>query len=105
MRIGCVAYWLLTGTHGLQRRNADADHDDAGEPWRPIRRRSEAGVRSRRELEAIVLACLAKEPASRPQSVDELSSRLAAVPLERSWGRDEAMRWWASEGGRRDDQG
>ena len=57
------------------------------------------------ELEAIVLACLAKEPASRPQSVDELSSRLSAVPLERSWGREDAMRWWASEGGKRDDQG
>jgi serine/threonine-protein kinase len=57
------------------------------------------------ELEAIVLACLAKEPVARPQSVDELSSRLGAVPLERTWGREEAMQWWASEGGRRDDGG
>ena len=40
------------------------------------------------------MACLAKKPADRPQSADELSARLAAVPLDREWSGDRARGWW-----------
>jgi len=102
--IGCVAYWLLTSTtvfSGETPVQTMMMHVSLA-PDSPSKR---GGRPLPAELEAIVLACLAKEPASRPQSVDELSSRLTAVPLERSWGREDAMRWWASEGGKRDEQG
>ncbi len=102
--IGCVAYWLLTSTTVFSGETPIQTMmmQVSLAPDPPSKR---GGRALPAELEAIVLACLAKEPASRPQSVDELSSRLAAVPLERTWGREDAMRWWASEGGKRDEQG
>ncbi|MBA3554184.1 MAG: hypothetical protein H0W29_05450 [Gemmatimonadales bacterium] len=46
------------------------------------------------QLEAIVLACLAKRPDDRPQTADELAERLASVPLEREWTGWRAREWW-----------
>lgn len=43
-------------------------------------------------LDLVVLDCLAKNPAARPQT---LASRLADVPLVRAWGEAEAAQWWA----------
>jgi serine/threonine-protein kinase len=93
--IGCVAYWLLTGTTvfsgGTSMQTMMMQVTVTPEP--PSQRLGQVLPAA---LEEIVLACLAKEPASRPQSVDELSSRLAAVPLGQPWGREEAVRWWST---------
>jgi eukaryotic-like serine/threonine-protein kinase len=48
------------------------------------------------QLEALVLTCLAKDPAARPATADELGTRLAAVPLERPWTPERAREWWAT---------
>jgi serine/threonine-protein kinase len=91
--VGCVAYWLLTGTlvfKGATLMETIVMHvHKAPEP--PSRR---ARVTIPYELEELVLACLAKRPADRPQSADELSARLAAVPLPREWTVDRAREWW-----------
>ena len=41
-----------------------------------------------------MLDCLAKNPDARPQTADELSSRLMAVPLESPWNAERAGEWW-----------
>ena len=44
-------------------------------------------------LDEVVLACLAKEPADRPQSALELSRRLGEIRGIK-WGPDQAAEWW-----------
>jgi hypothetical protein len=41
-----------------------------------------------------VLACLAKDPAQRPQSARELSLRLAEVDGASAWTQARAREWW-----------
>ena len=45
------------------------------------------------ELEAVVLACLNKDPGRRPQSAPELRRRVEACPVE-PWDDDKALAWW-----------
>jgi hypothetical protein len=45
------------------------------------------------ELEALVLACLEKDPARRPESAAELLRRLEACAIE-PWDSDDAEAWW-----------
>jgi hypothetical protein len=61
------------------------------EPEPPSRR---APIPIPYELEALVLACLAKRPECRPQSADELAAQLTAVPLQREWTVERAREWW-----------
>jgi len=46
------------------------------------------------ELDAVILACLAKRPDERPSSAQELSARLAACPVRRPWTEARAAEWW-----------
>jgi hypothetical protein len=45
----------------------------------------------------LVLDCLAKDPANRPQTVAEVVRRLDAVGLD-PWTINDARRWWALHG-------
>jgi serine/threonine-protein kinase len=45
-------------------------------------------------LDALVLACLAKDPAHRPQSASELSRLLAAIDGADAWTPRRARDWW-----------
>jgi serine/threonine-protein kinase len=45
-------------------------------------------------LDRIVLDCLAKEPADRPASAQELSRRLSTVPVSSDWTEQRARDWW-----------
>jgi len=46
------------------------------------------------ELDQLVLACLAKDPDSRPQTVNELLGLIDRVPLRSPWTNDSARQWW-----------
>jgi serine/threonine protein kinase len=95
--VGCVAYWLLTGQFvfaaetpvGLLLQHAQASPA-------PPSTRTPAPIP--RALDDLVLSCLAKEPADRPQSARELSLRLAEVDGGSAWTADRAREWWAAHG-------
>jgi eukaryotic-like serine/threonine-protein kinase len=47
-------------------------------------------------MDALVLACLEKDPERRPQSADELAARLRTVPVATSWTDADARAWWST---------
>jgi serine/threonine-protein kinase len=93
--VGCVAYWLVTATTLFEGRTAmETIVMHVHTPPEPPSAR--AGVPIPPALEAIVMACLAKDPAARPQTAEELARRLAEVPLARTWNAERAQAWWAA---------
>ncbi len=92
---GCVAYWLLTGQPvftaetpmGLLLQHAQTP------PTAPSAR---TDLPIPRALDDLVLSCLAKDPANRPQSARELSLRLAEVEGASAWTQDRAREWWTT---------
>jgi serine/threonine-protein kinase len=92
---GCVAYWLLTGELVF---TADTPlglvmHHVHTAPAPPS---SRTELRIPPALDHLVLSCLAKDPAQRPQTAKELSRRLAEIDGATAWTGDEARLWWAS---------
>jgi serine/threonine-protein kinase len=76
--LGCVAYYLLTGRMVFEAQTAlQTALLQVQVPPVPPSARTTAPIPS--ELERLVLACLAKRPADRPQSAAELGAALAAV--------------------------
>jgi serine/threonine-protein kinase len=94
--LGCVGYWLLTGTPvfntpGRTRMQVLMDHVGA-RPEPPSQR---LGKKLPEQLEALLLQTLEKDPKKRPQSAIELGERLAACQLDGSWTEADARRWWS----------
>jgi serine/threonine-protein kinase len=88
-----VAYWLLTGQTVFSGDTPMAlvvHH--AHTPPEPPSTRTELPIPP--ALDELVLACLAKDPAERPQSAKELSQRLAEVMSSNEWTQDHARDWW-----------
>jgi eukaryotic-like serine/threonine-protein kinase len=95
--LGCVAYWLATGrpvfgggsmyeivsAHIHSTPEPPSDHAPGAMPS---------------QLEALILSCLKKNPAERPDTARELARRLRAVPLVHSWGDEQAESWWSTAG-------
>ena len=61
-------------------------------PTRPSERRELAVPAA---LDEIVLACLAKDPAERPQTARELARCLGEVELNDEWTEERVRGWWA----------
>jgi Serine/threonine protein kinase len=92
---GCVAYWLLTGQFVF---TADSPmglllHHARTAPTPPSAR---TDLPIPAALDQLVLSCLAKDPAERPQSARELSRRLAEIEGVGTWTQDQAREWWAT---------
>ena len=47
-------------------------------------------------LDELVLACLAKDPADRPQTARELSRRLGQLGGAEAWSQERAREWWSA---------
>jgi eukaryotic-like serine/threonine-protein kinase len=92
---GCVAYWLLTGQLVFSADTAMGTimHHARTAPTPPSQR-SELAIPP--DLDALVMACLAKDPADRPQSAGELSRRLAGVACGSDWSDERARDWWSA---------
>jgi serine/threonine-protein kinase len=90
---GCLAYWLLTGRYVFTATSPMEllIHHAQSTPVAPSLR-SETAIPP--ELDLLVLRCLAKEPADRPQSARELAQLLGEIPVAQSWTEASAQTWW-----------
>jgi len=92
--LGCVAYFLLTGCLVFEAESVMdmmRSHLDVT-PGPPSER---ASVRVPKELDAVVLQCLEKDPEKRPASALELRGMLRAIHMESAWSDERAAKWWA----------
>ena len=93
--LGAVAYFLLTGTpvfSGATPLEICMHHiHSAPEP--PSTR---LGGPVPPDVEALVLACLSKDPASRPSGARELGRALAGCADAAAWSREDADTWWST---------
>ncbi len=90
--LGCVGYWLLTGKLLFQASTAFemAMHHVQKQPQPPS---DVSETKIPPALDNVILACLEKDPAKRPQSMTDLSHRLAETGLK-PWSQEEAKEWW-----------
>jgi len=91
--LGCVAYWLLTGTQVFEAETpvgVMVQHMSRA----PVPPSQRSGRAIPAALDAVVLACLAKKPADRPASAGEVARRLAQVVTAAQWTPDRALEWW-----------
>lgn len=89
--LGAVAYYLLAGAEVFDGKSV-VEVCSQHLHQRP-KSLSARGVVIPAELEALVLACLEKEPDRRPQSAAELRVRLEACAVE-PWDSASARAWW-----------
>jgi len=91
--LGCVAYWLLTGELVFERATILAlVTAHLQQPPVPVSERAPSPVPE--GLAQVVMSCLAKNPAERPQSARALSDALDALHLEPAWTGARAIEWW-----------
>jgi hypothetical protein len=91
--LACIGYWLLTGQMVFTGLNPMAvmaahAHQTAASPSS----RTDQPVPA--DLDALIMRCLDKDPARRPQSARELSRELAALGIEEQWTEEHARAWW-----------
>jgi hypothetical protein len=91
--LGAVGYFLLTGrpvfdTGGIMEIMRAHVQSVPLAPSKRLARPMSA------ELEQLILRCLAKNPAERPQSAAEMAAELARVAPVEPWSEADAERWW-----------
>ena len=90
--LGCVAYFLLTGTLVFQDDNPmSVALKHVQERPDPPSLRTELPIAP--ALERIVMQCLEKMPSARPVSAAEVSAQLAASGVP-DWTAEDATAWW-----------
>jgi len=91
--LGCVAYYLLTGQLVFEAETPMKmflQHMQAT----PIPPSLRSELRIPREIDELVLKCLEKEPAKRPQSAEEVLQMIRNCRSAQSWDYDSARGWW-----------
>ena len=91
--LGCVAYYLLTGQLVFE---ADTSMKmlmhHLNTPAVPPSQRTELPIP--RELDALILACLEKDPGRRPQNAGELFRMASDCRASDTWDAAAAESWW-----------
>jgi serine/threonine-protein kinase len=91
--LGCVAYFLLTGSPVFDEKTASA-MVMAHVHKTPVPPSQRSGMPVPSEFESVILRCLAKRPEERPQSALELSRLIAAIAGVPEWTPEDAETWW-----------
>ena len=90
--LGCVAYYLVTGVAPFERdtpmQSVMAHVSDA------VPTMSASGQSIAPVFEAMVMRCLAKDPAERYASIDELSRDLDQCMNVKPWSAADSDSWW-----------
>lgn len=91
--LGCVAYWLTTGTLVFEEKSPTAMMlAHLQKVPDPPSKRSEFKVPAC--LDRAIMMCLAKEPAERPAGAEVLARTLESCDEASSWTPENAERWW-----------
>jgi serine/threonine-protein kinase len=93
--LGCMGYWLLTGQlvfEGDTPLQTIMHHVHTAPE--PPSARVELPIPA--TLDRLVLSCLEKDPARRPQSIDELARQIGACDIAGTWTEERARQWWAT---------
>lgn len=93
--LGAVGYYLLTGKPVFEGDNIVEiclRHVDTPPVPPSVRLRQPISP----DLENLILRCLAKSPADRPQSAKELRQLLEGAKVLDNWTDDDAAAWWQS---------
>ena len=89
--VGAVAYYLLAGVDVFEGKSiVEVCSQHLHQEPMPL---SARGLGIPAELDAVVLACLDKDPDRRPQSAAELRRRLEACAIQ-PWDSARALAWW-----------
>jgi tRNA A-37 threonylcarbamoyl transferase component Bud32 len=91
--LGCVAYFLLTGQQVFQggtQMQALIDHVNTVPT--PPSARARAPIPG--AVDALVLACLEKDPDQRPPDAQALAEAVAACAGAGNWSNRQAAAWW-----------
>jgi serine/threonine-protein kinase len=94
--LACVAYFAVTGVPVFEG-SADAQLMFAHMQIEPEKPSVRAGREIHAGLEAVIMRCLAKDPAARPQSMEELDKALAALEFDPPWSQERAHAWWTAD--------
>jgi len=91
--LGCVAYWMLSGhtLFDIERPLAMAVAHVKAPPM-PLSRRTEMPIP--KDLEAVIMQCLEKDPDRRPATAEALATMLLACECGTVWGPGAARDWW-----------
>jgi serine/threonine protein kinase/CHASE1-domain containing sensor protein len=95
--LGALAYHLLTGAppfSGATVMEICSQHLST----QPVPPSSRSPGPIPADLEALVLECLAKDPAARPADARVLEERLSELARAHPWPRAQAERWWTDVG-------
>jgi serine/threonine-protein kinase len=97
--LGAVGYFLLTGKSVFEGRTV---LEVCGHHLhtRPVPPSTRLGRTLPDDLEALLLACLEKDPKLRPQSAPEFNVRLRACRGIEAWSESGARLWWDQHGRR-----
>jgi len=90
--VGCVAYFLLTGTLVFSDTNpVTMALKHVQQVPDPPSTRTELPIPEK--LEALIMRCLAKTPEERPTSAHEIAEELDGCGLDK-WTDAQAATWW-----------
>lgn len=91
--VGAVGYFLLTGTTVFEGGSvAKIIQQQLNEEVTPPSTRLGRPVAP--DLEAVLLACLAKSPEQRPQTAGDLARALSRCACANDWTNEDAEAWW-----------
>ena len=91
--LACSAYWALTA-QTLFDATTPAQMLMRHVQTQPVPPSTRSELPVPKQLDAILMRCLEKDPADRPASALHLDAELARVPCDAPWTNERAQQWW-----------